>query len=291
MASARPVLLAIDGVARRLVIDEAQAGSFVAPEKPAELAGAIRTLTGNAADRARKGAAGLAWVRAHASRSAFATRYLEVMETLPKPLHLQRGLPGLFKTLFDRVVALTALLVLAPVMLVIALLIALLDGRPVLFNQVRAGRFGGLFRIHKFRTMRERPEGLGVTRLGRLLRESSLDELPQLWNVLSGDVSLVGPRPLLPQYLPRYSERQARRHLVRPGITGWAQVNGRNALEWEEKFELDLWYVDHWSPALDLKILWRTLWQVAQRTGVRTMPEFMGTDDGGNSASRYGPER
>src|SRR5436305_621829 len=144
----------------------------------------------------------------------------------------------------------------------------------------------------KFRTMTDRrdahgaplPDDARLTSLGRFLRRSSLDELPELFNVLRGDMSLVGPRPLLMEYLPRYSAEQSRRHEVRPGITGWAQVNGRNALTWEEKFALDVWYVDHWSLWLDLKILWMTLIKVLKRDGVRaenhaTMPEFMGTRD------------
>jgi lipopolysaccharide/colanic/teichoic acid biosynthesis glycosyltransferase len=163
-------------------------------------------------------------------------------------------------------------------------------GSPVLFVQQRPGLRGRGFRLVKFRTMksavghdgRELPDAERLTALGRFLRATSLDELPQLWNVLRGDLSLVGPRPLLVQYLERYTPEQARRHDVLPGITGWAQVNGRNAISWEEKFALDVWYVDHWSFVLDLRILLLTIVRVLQREGIAqgghvTMPEFMGT--------------
>ncbi len=186
--------------------------------------------------------------------------------------------------------AFCGLVFLAPVLAVIAAAICLRMGRPVLFHQMRIGRNERAFSIAKFRTMtdthddREKllPDRYRLTALGRFIRSASLDELPQLWGVLKGDMSLVGPRPLLPEYLPKYNEFQRRRHEVRPGITGWAQVNGRNALTWEKKFELDVWYVDHWNPWLDLKILWMTVVQVLRRKGISqeghaTMPVFMGT--------------
>jgi lipopolysaccharide/colanic/teichoic acid biosynthesis glycosyltransferase len=163
-------------------------------------------------------------------------------------------------------------------------------GSPVLFVQERPGLGGRPFRLVKFRTMRHAtapdgaplPDADRLTPLGRFLRATSLDELPQLWNVLRGELSLVGPRPLLMQYLARYTPEQARRQDVLPGITGWAQVNGRNALAWDEKLALDVWYVDHWSLGLDLKILVRTLGKVLRRDGISqrgqaTMPEFLGT--------------
>jgi len=162
-------------------------------------------------------------------------------------------------------------------------------GSPILFRQQRPGRFAKPFWLLKFRTMSEQreasgdllPDAVRLTRVGRLLRAISLDELPQLWNVLRGDISLVGPRPLLMDYLPRYSPEQARRHDVMPGITGWAQINGRNALTWEEKFALDNWYVNNWGLALDLRILLLTLIRVLKRDGITpaghaTMPEFTG---------------
>jgi lipopolysaccharide/colanic/teichoic acid biosynthesis glycosyltransferase len=163
-----------------------------------------------------------------------------------------------------------------PLMLVVAVAVLLYLGRPVLFTQLRPGQHGRPFRLVKFRTMRPQlPSGTRplsdeerLTVFGRLLRGTSLDELPELWNVLAGDMSLVGPRPLLMDYLPLYTPEQARRHAVRPGITGWAQVNGRNALSWEQKFALDVWYVDHWSPRLDLIILLRTVAKVLSRDGI-----------------------
>ena len=160
----------------------------------------------------------------------------------------------------------------------------------MLFRQTRIGLHGKAFTLYKLKTMRDpRPgedplvtDAIRITRLGRFLRATSFDELPSLWNVLKGDMALVGPRPLLPEYLPLYSPEQMRRHEVKPGITGWAQVNGRNAINWEEKFRLDVWYVDNRSFWLDLKILWMTLWQVLARKNVSaanhaTMPPFIGT--------------
>ncbi len=171
-----------------------------------------------------------------------------------------------------------------PLMFAVALAVRIGMGEPVLFRQARAGKGGKPFTFLKFRTMRE-GEGTDLertTRLGAFLRRTSLDELPQLFHVLSGKMSLVGPRPLPVKYLPRYSRAEARRHEVRPGITGWAQVNGRNAISWEEKFKLDIWYVDHRSLALDIKILWLTLFRAAAQRGINcsateTMSEFKGT--------------
>ncbi|AEG15306.1 Undecaprenyl-phosphate galactose phosphotransferase [Desulfofundulus kuznetsovii DSM 6115] len=196
-----------------------------------------------------------------------------------------------FKRLMDFIGAVVGLALLAPVMLLIALFICLNMGRPVLFRQVRPGLHGRPFVIYKFRTMKEErdsrgnllPDELRLTRLGRFLRSTSLDELPELFNVLKGDMSLVGPRPLLMEYLERYTPEQARRHEVKPGITGWAQVNGRNAITWEEKFKLDVWYVDNWSLWLDFKILGSTFLKVLRREGISakgyaTMPEFMGNE-------------
>jgi sugar transferase EpsL len=190
---------------------------------------------------------------------------------------------------FDIVAALILLLLLALPGAVLAVWVRLALGKPVLFSQVRPGLGGKPFTMYKFRTMTNArdakgellPDALRLTRFGRFLRASSLDELPELWNVLKGDMSLVGPRPLLMEYLPLYSSFQARRHEVRPGITGWAQVNGRNALSWEERFELDVWYVDHHSLWLDLRILWLTVRKVIQREGITakgeaTMSKFKG---------------
>lgn len=191
------------------------------------------------------------------------------------------------KRLVDLVGASLALAVAAVPMAAIALAVRATMGSPVLFRQSRPGRHGKLFLLMKFRTMRDGPgdDAERITRLGHLLRRTSLDELPELWNVVRGDMSLVGPRPLLPAYLGRYSPEQARRHEVRPGITGLAQVSGRNALDWDERFRLDVAYVDTWTLALDLRILARTVRSVLRREGISaeghaTMPEFMGPTDG-----------
>jgi sugar transferase EpsL len=196
------------------------------------------------------------------------------------------------KRVVDIVGASVGIILLAPVMLAVALLVLLTMGRPVLFRQQRPGLRGKPFTLYKFRTMRDArsasgellPDELRLTTFGKWLRSTSLDELPELFNVLKGEMSLVGPRPLLMEYLPRYSPEQARRHEVKPGITGWAQVNGRNALSWEEKFRLDVWYVDHWNLWLDVKILLLTIWKVLKREGISaegsaTMPMFMGDSE------------
>jgi lipopolysaccharide/colanic/teichoic acid biosynthesis glycosyltransferase len=192
--------------------------------------------------------------------------------------------------IFDIFAACIGLIVFSPVLIIVAILVGRQMGKPVLFRQTRPGLHGVPFRMIKFRTMRDAVDASGVplpdaarlTRLGRFLRSSSLDELPELWNVLKGEMSLVGPRPLLMEYLPLYSAEQARRHEVRPGVTGWAQVNGRNALSWEEKFALDLWYVENRSLWLDLKIVWLTIRKVIKRDGISaegeaTMPKFTGS--------------
>jgi lipopolysaccharide/colanic/teichoic acid biosynthesis glycosyltransferase len=190
----------------------------------------------------------------------------------------------LAKRVFDLALAVPLLAAAAVPMALTALALRLADGSPVLFRQRRPGLGGKTFTLVKFRTMRpgDAPDEQRLTRVGRIVRASSLDELPQLWNVVRGDMSLVGPRPLLPQYLERYTARQMRRHEVPPGITGLAQVEGRNALTWEERFELDVRYVDDWSVALDARILLRTIAAVLLRRGVSaaghaTMPEFLGS--------------
>lgn len=193
------------------------------------------------------------------------------------------------KRLFDILIGGSMLLLLLPLLLVLSLLIFLRMGRPVLFRQTRPGLRGRSFEMLKLRTMRDAVDRDGnpladserITPLGQFLRSTSLDELPELWNVLKGDMSLVGPRPLLMEYLPLYSAEQARRHEVRPGVTGWAQVNGRNALSWEQKFALDVWYVDNRSLALDGRIMVMTLVKVLKRDGISadgeaTMPRFEG---------------
>jgi lipopolysaccharide/colanic/teichoic acid biosynthesis glycosyltransferase len=198
------------------------------------------------------------------------------------------------KRAFDLLVASVALLLLSPLLLLLALLVRLFLGSPMLFRQTRPGLDAKPFEILKFRTMRDAldtdgqplPDAQRLTRFGRFLRASSLDELPELWNVLKGEMSLVGPRPLLMEYVPLYSKEQQRRHAVRPGITGWSQVNGRNALSWDEKFAFDIWYVDNVSMRLDLKILLLTVASIVRREGINAsadvpMPKFTGSNGEG----------
>ena len=197
----------------------------------------------------------------------------------------------MMKRFMDILISAVALCVLSAVMVVIGFFVWLKMGWPPFFSQQRPGLSGRPFTMYKFRTMNAKKDRAGqllpdaerLTPFGRFLRATSLDELPELWNVLKGEMSLVGPRPLLMEYLPLYSPEQARRHEVRPGITGWAQVNGRNALSWDEKFALDVWYVDNQSIALDLQILWKTFLAVFRRDGIsaaghETMPRFEGPD-------------
>ncbi len=195
------------------------------------------------------------------------------------------------KRIFDLTISTAALVLLSPVLLTLVFVVLTKLGKPVFFVQERPGFNGKAFRIIKFRTMRDAkgpdgrplPDDRRLTRVGRFLRATSLDELPQLWNVVRGDLSLVGPRPLLMEYLQLYSAEQARRHEMRPGITGWAQINGRNTISWEEKFELDVWYVDNQTLRLDIKIIWLTMMRVARRDGISaageaTVPNFTGRE-------------
>jgi lipopolysaccharide/colanic/teichoic acid biosynthesis glycosyltransferase/glycosyltransferase involved in cell wall biosynthesis len=238
---------------------------------------------------------------------ALAEEYLQFLQakglTVPTAKNRNEATPALkatgggsamsrfVKRLMDISLAGSALLLASPLMALIALTIRRCEGRPVLFRQMRPGYKGKLFTLLKFRTMRDARDAQGMflpdaerlTPIGMLLRQLSLDELPQLWNVLRGEMSLVGPRPLLMQYMDRYSAEQLRRHDVKPGITGWAQVHGRNARSWTEKFDLDLWYVNNWSLALDAWVLLRTPWQLVKRNGISqqghvTMPEFLGSE-------------
>ena len=198
----------------------------------------------------------------------------------------------MFKRIFDIFFSAFCLFALGPILVIVWCLVHRRLGSPVFFRQVRPGKNGLPFEMIKFRTMREAfdangarlPDSERITPFGSFLRSSSLDELPELWNVLKGDMSLVGPRPLLMEYLPLYSQEQYRRHEVRPGVTGWAQINGRNSLSWEEKFKLDIWYVDNHSIWLDLKILFLTVRKVIVKDGISadqhaTMPVFKGNQD------------
>jgi sugar transferase EpsL len=199
------------------------------------------------------------------------------------------GMPRL-KRLFDLLLMIPGLILISPLLGLVACLIRFIHGRPILFAQKRPGYQNRLFTVYKYRTMTNGrgsdgtllPDAERLTKLGRFLRSTSIDEFPELFNVLRGEMSLVGPRPLFAHYLERYSPEQARRHAVYPGITGWAQVNGRNVLDWDDKFRLDIWYVDHWSLGLDIKILWLTVWKVLKREGINqpgqaTAEEFLGT--------------
>jgi lipopolysaccharide/colanic/teichoic acid biosynthesis glycosyltransferase len=262
---------------------------FVVPVGDAlSLASALAAILSDPVVADRMGKAGQERVLRNFSRElvmdATVEQYRELLQSHSgRQCGWQLGL----KRLLDITVSFVGLLVLMPVFLLVAGLVLLTMGGPVLFRQQRPGKLQAPFTVLKFRTMgcqtdaagRLLPDDERLTALGRLLRATSLDELPQLWNVLRGELSLVGPRPLLMQYLSRYTPDQMRRHEVLPGITGWAQINGRNALSWEQKFQHDIWYVDHWSLGLDLQILARTLWQVIRRDGIAqaghaTMPEF-----------------
>lgn len=201
--------------------------------------------------------------------------------------------PGVnaIKRLFDLAISLAGLILLSPCLLIIAILVWVKNGRPILYKQQRPGYKGKPFFIYKFRTMTDKrdlagnllPDSKRLTGFGRFLRSTSLDELPEIINILKGEMSWVGPRPLLMQYLGRYSKEQMRRHDALPGVTGWAQVNGRNALSWQDKFRLDVWYVDHRNFWLDIQILWMSVWKVLRREGISqdghaTAEEFMGND-------------
>jgi len=209
---------------------------------------------------------------------------------------LPAGVPSI-KRLIDLVITVVGLVIISPILIIIALLVWTKIGRPIIYKQQRPGLKGRPFSIYKFRSMTDArdaegnllPDSERLTTLGRFLRSYSLDEFPELVNVLKGDMSWVGPRPLLMQYLDRYTSEQMRRHDVLPGITGWAQVNGRNALTWQEKFRLDVWYVDHWSIWLDMKILLMTVGKVLRREGIAqeghaTAEEFLG--NGGSDTDR-----
>jgi lipopolysaccharide/colanic/teichoic acid biosynthesis glycosyltransferase len=211
---------------------------------------------------------------------------MEITRSVNTLMQLSR----LLKSLIDRLIAASALLIISPVMLGLAIAIYLRMGSPIVFTQPRPGKDGRVFTFYKFRTMitdvREfstndpnftaslPPDVQRITPLGHFLRNTSLDELPQLWNVVKGDMSFVGPRPLRVAYLPRYTSEQARRHHVKPGITGLAQINGRNAINWEERFKFDVWYVDHWSLWLDLQILFLTFFKVLRQEGVNEQSAF-----------------
>jgi lipopolysaccharide/colanic/teichoic acid biosynthesis glycosyltransferase/glycosyltransferase involved in cell wall biosynthesis len=299
MAAGKPILMGVRGDAANLV-KQSRSGVLCEPGDPQSIADAVQQFSEAGAERlSTMGRSGRAFYASAMSVSvgveAFERIFKAVVGTAPEMGGRQAGWRLQIKSALDRIAALCGLVLVSPLLLVVSALVWLSMGRPILFRQRRPGRFAAPFTLLKFRTMSERrdadgkllPDADRLTLVGRLLRATSLDELPQLWNVFRGDISLVGPRPLLMQYLDRYTPEQARRHDVMPGITGWAQINGRNALSWEEKFSLDVWYVENWSLMLDLRILVMTLGRVFKRDGISreghaTMPEFLGftPDDG-----------
>ncbi|MGD0624819.1 MAG: sugar transferase [Thermodesulfobacteriota bacterium] len=292
MAAGRPTILAIDGVIRK-VLEAAAGGIFVLPGNSDAMAAAVLQLADDPSAASRMGASARDFVVRHFDRDGQARSFLELVTRLVRQHKAENLYRRLGKRVIDLVLALAAFLALLPVLSVIAVSAYVTHGRPIFFRQGRPGLRGRPFSLMKFRTMTDARDVRGnfipdrdrLTALGRFLRSTSLDELPELFNVLKGDMSLVGPRPLLMQYLDRYTPEQARRHEVKPGITGWAQVNGRNAITWEEKFKLDVWYVDNWSLWLDLKIIAMTIWKILKREGISqpgqaTAEEFKGTEVG-----------
>jgi lipopolysaccharide/colanic/teichoic acid biosynthesis glycosyltransferase/glycosyltransferase involved in cell wall biosynthesis len=284
---------------------DGETGTLVPPRDPHALALALGAYLRDPALRRRHGRAARARVlRDYRPENLCLLTHWEYQRMLGRTATRgakrpagRRPLDALIKRTVDVAGALLGLAVLGPLILLITALLLATQGRPVFFRQRRPGRRGKIFGIVKFRTMRPGPEpdAVRTTWIGRLLRATSLDEIPQLWNVLVGDMSLVGPRPLLVQYLKLYSPRQARRHDVRPGMTGWVQINGRNGLDWEQKFELDVWYVDNGSLAVDLKILLKTILRVIDRAGIdgpgnASMPYFMGNTNAAATAD-VSPER
>jgi len=289
LAAGKPILMGVRGDAADLV-QRSQSGILCEPGNPESIAAAVKQLVDGGPQRAAAmGKSGREFYERELAISTGVERFARVFEKAANRTanFRQTGWRFWIKAIIDRSVALCGLIFLSPLFVAVSLLVYLSMGRPILFRQQRPGHFAKPFELLKFRTMCERrdesgnllPDASRLTRVGHLLRAMSLDELPQLWNVLRGELSLVGPRPLLMEYLPRYSPRQARRHDVLPGITGWAQINGRNSLTWEQKFSLDVWYAENWSVTLDLRILTVTFWRVLTRDGISssghaTMPEF-----------------
>jgi lipopolysaccharide/colanic/teichoic acid biosynthesis glycosyltransferase len=286
LAMGKPILMAARGDAAELVV-KAGAGLAIEPQDASALANAVLDLAGRPVQElAEMGARGRTFYETELSAAVGVRRTLAILDDAIAAHH--RRSP--FKRFFDVVVAAVALVTLSPLMLITGTVLWCNFGFPVLFRQTRAGLNGEPFCLYKFRTMTDArdvtghllPDAERLTPLSRVVRRLSFDELPQLWNVLRGDMSLVGPRPLLMDYLDRYTREQARRHDLRPGITGWAQINGRNAISWQQKLDLDVWYVKNRSFALDVKVLMITLVQVFRRQGIsatghETMPEFRGT--------------
>jgi lipopolysaccharide/colanic/teichoic acid biosynthesis glycosyltransferase len=292
LASSLPVLVNYPGWMAEMVTAQGM-GVAVPPQDPVAFANALMRMADARVATAEMGPRGHNFAQREFSHAILAQRCVSVMESAAavrseKEMSAYRrwGKRGL-----DLLVLLAASPFVLPVVIVVALVVRLHMGSPVFFRQVRPGYRAKPFTLFKFRTMNSARDKRGsllsdekrLTKLGELLRRYSVDEIPQLWNMLKGEMSLVGPRPLLMQYLDRYTPEQARRHEVKPGLTGWAQVNGRNAVDWEERFLLDIWYVEHWSLGLDAKIIWKTVRDVVKREGISqyghaTMTEFMGND-------------
>jgi lipopolysaccharide/colanic/teichoic acid biosynthesis glycosyltransferase len=308
-AAMRLPTVASDVPGCREAVADGVTGTLIAARRPAALAEAILTYAANPALRMRHGEAGRQRVlrdfRPEDLRRATLDQYMTLWEQsarhrnqLHKATKRFRGSgitisKTITKRLVDVIGALACIAILGPLMVVSGVMVMLSLGLPVVFRQRRVGLHGQAFWLYKLRTMRSTrgpggellPDSERLCRVGVWLRRLSLDELPQLLNVLAGNMSLVGPRPLLPEYLPRYTQEQRRRHDVKPGITGWAQIHGRNSVSWEKKFELDLWYVDRWTIYLDIKILIMTAIRVLRRDGVShqdhaSMPEFLGARNG-----------
>ena len=306
IASGLPVLTNYPGWLGDL-INENRCGAVVEPDNPGAFADALMRLADDREELRRMGERARTLAEREFSRSDLAAKLIDFLEKLYQEESVRRrtrGARSWIKRMLDIMGASLALVLLSPLLLVLAVVVRMQLGSPVVFAQQRPGRSGRPFRLYKFRTMTDArapdgsllPDSDRLTPFGRWLRSSSLDELPELWNVLRGEMSLVGPRPLLTQYLPLYSPRQALRHDVRPGITGWAQINGRNDLSWNAKFELDVWYVENWSLRLDLLILCRTLWTVARRHGINatgdaTMPIFTGSGVNRGTPKAIGDKR
>jgi lipopolysaccharide/colanic/teichoic acid biosynthesis glycosyltransferase len=278
MAAGRPTVLAIDGVIRE-VIEAADGGTFVQPGDPAALAEAVLRYYRDPDLRHRHGQNARSYVAAHFDRSQQAPKLEDTFQRVYRKKRMNRRITLALKRAFDIVISLTALTLLFPLMALIALAIKLDDGGPVLYVQERVGKDGRIFRCYKFRTMVVGAEnkGLGlevakddprITRVGRFLRHWTMDEIPQLFNVLKGDMSIVGPRPTVPSQVARYTPWQRRRLEVKPGMAGWAWIHGRNSIPWQERIELDIWYVDHWSLRLDFRILLKAFLMLFRREGL-----------------------
>jgi lipopolysaccharide/colanic/teichoic acid biosynthesis glycosyltransferase/glycosyltransferase involved in cell wall biosynthesis len=310
LAAGKPILMAVRGEATSLITSSG-AGIMCQPRDPGSIAAAVKELAEAGKNRlAEMGRNGAAFYERELSVSVGVGKFERIFKAVtnkvvletdthagacPRPAAWQKSGRSMSfyrefgKRAFDVICASAALILFAPFLAIVAVLVKIKLGSPIIFRQLRPGKYADPFILLKFRTMNDTKDPAGrllpdeerLTKLGRFLRSYSLDELPQLWNVIRGDMSLVGPRPLLMKYLSLYAPEQARRHEVRPGVTGWAQVNGRNAVSWNNKFALDTWYVDHWSLRVDVTILANTAWLVYRRKdissqGYATMPEFTG---------------